>query len=92
MKINKILLGLFAVLLIGCTPEEIPQPKKECFRVLSYRDEFYPNGFPIQISGQTVYKRRFYVFLDLQTGKITDGYSFFQFEEVGYDICNDIKI
>jgi hypothetical protein len=91
MKINKILLVLFAALLIGCTAEEIPQPKKECFRVLSYRDEFYPNGFPLQISGQTVYKRRFYVLKDTKTGITRNTYSFFQFDEVGYVYCNDIK-
>ena len=87
-KMKKILLLLVsAVLILSCTPEEIEQPKKDCYEVLSYRDEHYPNGFGIQISGQTVYKRRFYVFKNTKTGEITDGYSFFQFEEVGYVIC-----
>ena len=86
---KKILLLLIsAVLISSCTAsDEITQPEKDCLEVLSYRDEHYPNGFGIQISGQTVYKRRFYVFKNTKTGEITDGYSFFQFEEVGYVIC-----
>ena len=90
MKINKILLVLFAVIISSCTAEEI-KPAQKCEVIVSYRDEFYPNGFPLQISGQTVYKRRFYVLKDTKTGITRNTYSFFQFDEVGYVYCNDIK-
>jgi len=89
MKINKILLGLFAVFLIGCTPEEI-KPAQKCETVIAYRDEFYPNGFSIPIAGHTVYKRRFYTLKDNKTGETREVFSFFEFDEVGHVYCNDI--
>jgi len=90
MKINKILLGLFAILLTSCTPEEI-KPAQKCEVIVSYRDEFYPNGFSLLISGHKVYKRRFYVLKDTKTGITRNIYSFFEFNEVGHVYCDDIK-
>ena len=89
---KKILLLLVsAVLISSCTPEELPQPEQKCETVIAYRDEFYPNGFGIQIHGHTVYKRRFYTLKDNKTGAIREDYSFFAFDEIGYVYCNDIK-
>lgn len=89
---KKILLLLVGVILISsCTAEEIPVRNRQCWEVISYRDEHYPNGFPLQISGHTVYKRRWYVLQDTKTKEMTDGYSFFEFVEVGGNICKDIK-
>ena len=90
MKINKILLVLFAVLLIGCTPEEIKTEQK-CETVVAYRDEFYPNGFSLLIDGHKVYRRRFYTLKDNKTGQTREVFSWFEFDEVGHVYCNDIK-
>ena len=88
---KKYILILLAVIVSSCTPEELPQPEQKCETVIAYRDEFYPNGFGIQIHGQTVYKRRFYTLKDNKTGAIREESSFFAFDEVGYVYCNDIK-
>ena len=88
---KKYILILLAVIISSCTPEELPQPEQKCETVIAYRDEFYPNGFPIQIHGQTVYKRRFYTLKDNKTGEIREESSFFAFDEIGYVYCNDIK-
>lgn len=89
---KKILLLLVsAVLISSCTSEELPQPEQKCETVIAYRDEFYPNGFPYQVSGHTVYKRRFYTLRDNKTGETREIFSFFYFDEVGYVYCNDIK-
>jgi hypothetical protein len=85
-----ILISVIAFLLIGCTPEEI-KPSQKCEVIVSYRDEFYPNGFSIPIAGHIVYKRRFYVLKDTKTGITRNTYSFFEFNEVGHIYCNDIK-
>lgn len=89
---KKILLLLVsAVLISSCTPEELPQPEQKCETVIAYRDEFYPNGYPIQVAGHTVYSRRFYTLKDNKTGQIREVFSFFEFDEVGHVYCNDIK-
>ena len=90
-KMKKYILILLAVIVSSCTPEELPQPEQKCETVVSYVDEFYPNGFGIQIYGQTVYSRRFYILKDNKTGEIRKEFSFFQFEAVGYVFCNDIN-